>query len=59
MRTSPSLPVRLAGILAAIGITELLQGSVPIFLCLLIALAGGFATAIGLHVATTRYAMRR
>lgn len=59
MRTSPSLLVRLGGILVAIGLTELLKDAVPIYVCLVIALAGGFATAVALHIATTRYAARR
>lgn len=57
-RTSPSLFVRLGGILAAIGVTELLQGRIPILACLLIALAVGFATAVALHMASMRFGRR-
>lgn len=57
-RTSPSLLVRLGGIFAAIGATELLQGKIPILACLLIALAVGFATAVALHMASTRFTRR-
>lgn len=59
MRTSPSLLVRFGGIVVAIGLTELLKDAVPIYACLAIALVGGFATAVALHMATTRYAARR